>query len=81
MLVAGCVGTMSYPGIEPLSFRASGMNPDGAVVVDSLTPTFRWKQPVDDLMSQTLLSGSLVLMGSPANYTTPRKGSSGTPIL
>lgn len=43
---------MSYPGIEPLSFRASGMNPDGAVVVDSLTPTFRWKQPVADLMSR-----------------------------
>lgn len=52
LLLSGCVGTMSYPGIEPLAFKPSGMNPNGAVSVDSLTPTFKWKQPIEDLMTR-----------------------------
>lgn len=43
---------MSYPTIEPLTFRPSGMNPNGSVEVDSLTPTFKWKQPLEDLMTR-----------------------------
>jgi len=52
LFVGGCVGTMSYPGIEPTSFKPSGMSPNAAVLVDSLTPTFKWKQPVEDVMTR-----------------------------
>lgn len=50
LLVCGCVGKMSYPTIEPISFKPSGMSPNGAVDVDSLTPTFKWKRPPEDVM-------------------------------
>lgn len=44
---AGCVGTTSYPVVEPITFKPSavGLSPNAAVEVDSLTPTFKWKQP------------------------------------
>lgn len=58
--LGGCVGTMSYPGIEPLSFRPSGMSPNAAVSVDTLTPTFRWKQPIEDIMTRMDLAVWLV---------------------
>jgi hypothetical protein len=40
----GCVGTLSFPTIEPISYKPSGMSPTSAVLVDSLKPTFKWKQ-------------------------------------
>ena len=42
---------MSFPTIEPVTFKPSGMSPNGAVLVDSLTPTFEWKQRPEDLMT------------------------------
>jgi hypothetical protein len=43
---------MTYPTIEPTSYRPSGMAPAAAVEVDSLTPTFSWKQPPADVMAR-----------------------------
>jgi len=52
LVVSGCVGNMTYPTIEPTSYRPSGMAPAAAVEVDSLTPTFSWKQPPADVMAR-----------------------------
>jgi hypothetical protein len=43
--LTGCVGNVSYPTIEPLTFKPSAMAPAAAVEVDSLTPTFKWRCP------------------------------------
>jgi TonB family protein len=45
LILTGCVGTMSFPTIEPTSFRPSGMAPNDFIEVDSLTPTFTWRHP------------------------------------
>ncbi len=43
--LSGCVNIGSYPTIEPLTYRPDLQAPQDPVPVDSLTPTFRWRQP------------------------------------
>lgn len=42
-LTSGCVGVAKFPTIEPVTYRPSGVAPQAAVEVHSLTPTFKWK--------------------------------------
>lgn len=50
--LTGCVGTMSYPTFEPISYKPSSMGPAEAIPVDSLTPTFSWRQRAEDVMAR-----------------------------
>src|SRR5579883_2803545 len=43
--LTGCVGIRSFPTMEPITYKPSLTSPQGAVQVDTLTPTFKWKQP------------------------------------
>jgi hypothetical protein len=62
--LTGCVGNVSYPTIEPLSFKPSAMAPAAAVEVDSLTPTFKWRCP-DPTEKDDLAIWRLAPDGSP----------------
>jgi len=62
--LTGCVGNVSYPTIEPLTFKPSGMAPTAAVEVDSLTPTFKWRCP-DPTEKDDLAIWRLAADGSP----------------
>ncbi len=62
--LTGCVGNVSYPTIEPLTFKPSAMAPAAAVEVDSLTPTFKWRCP-DPTEKDDLAIWRLAPDGSP----------------
>lgn len=53
LALSGCVGVAKFSQIEPVSFRPSGANPQKAIVVHSLSPTFQWK-PAPDATSYDL---------------------------
>ena len=44
LLECGCVGVRTFPTIKPVTFEPSLIQPGKPVVVDSLTPLFKWKQ-------------------------------------
>lgn len=45
LALMGCVGFRSFETIEPLTFKPNPIAPLDAILVSSLTPTFRWRQP------------------------------------
>jgi hypothetical protein len=44
LLCSGCVGIRTFPTIEPVTFKPSLIRPGQPILVDSLTPTFKWEQ-------------------------------------
>jgi len=45
LAIMGCVGFRSFQTIEPLTFKPNPIAPFDAILVGSLTPTFKWRQP------------------------------------
>jgi hypothetical protein len=44
VLNSGCVGVRSFPTLEPVAYKPSLIAPQEPVLVESLTPTFKWSQ-------------------------------------